>query len=92
MNEPQQATVDISGASIHVTGNEGEDVTIGPVGIHVKDGDEEVHVTFSGIQFRDGHTNVSTRLWKPLLTCAAVILVFAALLTALIVSIIKLMM
>ncbi|MGD0059773.1 MAG: hypothetical protein ABSD58_10180 [Verrucomicrobiia bacterium] len=92
MNEQQQVTVDISGASIHVIGNEGEEVAIGPTGIHVKDGDEEVNVTFSGIRIRDGHTNLTISIWKPLLACAAVTLVLVALLTAVIVGIVKLMM
>lgn len=92
MNGPQHVTVDINGASIHVVGNEGEEVTVRPTGVHVKDGDDEINVGFSGIRIQDGHTNLYISIWKPLLACAAAILVFAALLTAVVVGIIKLMM
>jgi len=88
----RQVTVDISGASLHVRGKDGEEVSLSPAGIHVKDGDEEVNVKFSGISIKDGHANVTISVWKPLLLIGAVILVFAALLTAVIVGIIKIMM
>jgi hypothetical protein len=92
MSEQQQVNVDIDGAAIHVTGDEGEEVTLGPTGIHVKDGEDEVNVRFSGIHIKDGRTNIHISVWKPLLLIGATILVFAALLTAVIVGIIKLMM
>jgi hypothetical protein len=91
-SEQPQVTVDISGASVHGIGNQGKEVTVSPAGVHVRDGDEEGNVPFSGIRIRDGHTDLTISIWKPLLACAAAILVFAALLTAVIVGIIKLMM
>ncbi len=90
-SEKEKAEVEIDGVSVHVTGEDGERVDIGPGGIHVRDNDSEVKVSWSGIRIRDGKTNLNISVWKPLVGCALASIVFVALLTAVIVGIVKLM-
>jgi hypothetical protein len=91
MDEKERARVEIDGASVHVTGEKGERVEVGPGGVHVTDGDSEVKVSWTGIRVRDGKTNLNITVWKPMIGCGVAILVFVALLTAVIVGIVKLM-
>ena len=91
MSEKEEAHVEIDGASIHVTGDKGEKVNIGPGGVHVKDGDSEVKVSWTGIRVRDGKTNVNISVWKPLVGCGLGLVVLVAVLTAVIVAVVKLM-
>lgn len=92
MDEKERARVEIDGASVHVIGEKGERVEVGPGGVHVRDGDSEVKVSWTGIRVRDGKTNLKISVWKPMIGCGVAILVFVALLTAVIVGIVKLMM
>ena len=92
MNEKDKAQVEIDGASVHVTGEKGERVDVGPGGVHIKDGDSEVKVSWTGIRVRDGKTNLNISVWKPMIGCGFAVLVFVALLTAVVVGIVKLMM
>ena len=82
----------VATASIHVTGEKSEEVNIGPGGVRVKDGDSEVKVSWCGVRMRDGRTCVNISVWKPLVGCGFAIILFAAILTAVIVGIVKLMM
>lgn len=91
-NENGPAHVEIDGASIHITGDKGEEVKVGPGGVHVKDGDAEVKVSWTGIHMRDGKTKLNINFWKPLLGCGFGLIIFAAAITIVVVGIIKLMM
>jgi len=91
MNENEEAHVEIDGASVHVTGDKGENVNVGPGGVHVKDGDSEVKVDWTGIRVRDGKTHVNIRVWKPLVGCGLGLIVLVGILTAVVVAIVKLM-
>ena len=92
MSAKEQGHVEIDGASVRVTGDKGETVNIGPAGIHVKDGDSEVKVGWTGIRVHDGRTKVNISVWKPLVGCGLGVIVFVAILTAVIVGIVKLML
>ncbi len=87
----EEARVEINGASIHVSDGKGETVNVGPGGVHVKDGDSEVKISWTGIRVRDGTTNLNISVWKPLVGCGAALVVFVAILTAVVVGIVKLM-
>lgn len=91
MSEKEEAHIHISGASVHVTGDEGEIVNAGPGGIYVKDGDSEVKISWTGIRIRDGKTNLNISVWKPLVGCSVGLIVLVAILTAVIVAIVKVM-
>lgn len=91
MSEKEEAHVHIDGASIHVTGDKGEVVDIGPGGVYVQDGDSEVKVSWTGIRVRDGKTNLRISVWKPLVGCGIGLIVFVAILTAVVVAVVKLM-
>lgn len=84
--------VKIDGISVEINGKKGEKVSIGPGGIHVLDGDDEVRVGWDGIRIRDGRTRLRVSFWKPLVGCAVFVLLFAAALTALVVGIVRLML
>lgn len=90
-NGRQKAHVEIDGVSVHVTGDQGETVDIGPGGIYVKDGEDEVKVSWTGVRIRDGKTKVQISLVKPLIGCGLGLIVLAAALTAVVVAVIKLM-
>ena len=92
MSNQDQVDVDISGVSIHVKGKKGEEVNVSPAGIYVKDGDSVVNIGFSGIKIQDGTTHLKFSVWKPLVACGVSLLIFVALLTAVIVGVVKLMM
>jgi hypothetical protein len=51
-----------------------------------------VKVSWTGIRVRDGKTNLNISVWKPMIGCGFAVLVFVALLTAVVVGIVKLMM
>jgi len=91
MNEKNEAHVEVDGGAIHVTGDKGEEVHVGPGGIHVKDGDSEAKVSWTGIRVRDGNTNINISVWKPLVGCGIGLIVLVAILTAVVVTIVKLM-
>jgi hypothetical protein len=90
-NQSKKTHVEIEGASLHVTGDQGETVDIGPGGIYVKDGEDEVKVSWTGVRIRDGKTRVQISLIKPLIGCTLGLIVFAAALTAVVVTVINLM-
>jgi hypothetical protein len=92
MSDKTEGQVEIDGAAINVTGNRGERVHVGPGGIHVRDGDSEVKVTWTGIRVRDATTRVDISVWKPLVGCAIGLVVLVAVLTVVVVSIVKLML
>lgn len=92
MSEKEEARIEIDGATIHVTGDEGEKIEVGPGGVHVKDGDSEVKVSWTGIRVRDGKTNLNISVWKTLVGCGVGLVVLVAILTAVVVAIVKLMM
>ena len=91
MSNEKQKYVNIEGTTIHVKGEKDEEITVGPGGIHVKDNDSEVKVSWTGIRVRDGKTNVNVSVWKPLLGCGFGLIVLLAIITAVIVGIIKLL-
>ena len=91
MEEKTTGEVEIDGVSVNVTGDKGEKVEIGPGGIHLSDGDSEVNVSCFGIRIKDGKKKLNITLWKPIVGCGVIILVFFALLTAVIVGIVRLM-
>jgi len=91
MDENDKAQVEIDGASVRVTGARGERVDVGPGGVHVTDGSSEVKVSWTGIRVRDGKRDLNITVWKPLVGCGVAILIFVALLTAVIVGVVKLM-
>jgi hypothetical protein len=92
MTDSKAGKVEINGASVHVGGDGGETVNIGPGGIHVMDGNSEVKVSWCGIRVRDGGTSVNISVWKPLAGCGLGIIVLVAILTFVIVGIVKLML
>ncbi|MFH1708795.1 MAG: hypothetical protein ABIF71_12885 [Planctomycetota bacterium] len=92
MNPKREDRVDIKGASIHVKGNDGEEVHVSPAGVHVMDGRSEVKVSFFGIRIKDGNTNIDISVWKPLVGCGMAVIIFLALLTMVVVGIVKLLL
>jgi len=92
MSERNQTKVELDGATLHVKGNRDEEVHIGPGGIRIRDGDEEVRVGWTGVRICDGGTRVRISLWKPLVGCGVAILVLAALVTLVVVGIVRLAM
>lgn len=91
MIDKNETQVDFSGASIHVREADGEEVTVGPGGVHVKDGESEVHVSWTGVRIQDGKTHLNVSFWKPLLGCAVISILLVAALTAVVVSVVKLL-
>ena len=91
MSEKESGRVDIDGASINLTGDKGESVKVGPCGVHVSDGTSEVKVTWTGIRVRDGKTHINVSFVKPLVGCGVIVIALIAILTAVIVGIVKLM-
>ena len=91
-DEERSARVEIDGASVRIDGDEGEKVRIGPGGLHVKDGESEVKVSWAGVRVVDGRTRLSISFWKPLVGCGAILVLLAAIVTAVVVGIVKLMM
>lgn len=91
MSEEDQARVEVGGPSVNVTGDKGEKVRVGPGGVHVKDGNSEVKVTWTGVRVRDGETDINISVWKPLVCCGVAAIVFMAILTAVVMSIVKYM-
>lgn len=87
----QQGEVKIDGVSVDISGEKGERVSIGPGGIHVRDAESEVSVSWSGIRVRDKDTRLNISFWKPLLGCGVALLALAALMTLVIVVIVRLM-
>ena len=83
--------IDIDAGSVHITGDDCEKVYVGPGGVHIKDGDSEVKVSWTGVRIKDGKTNLEIGVWKPLLGCGFALLLFAGLLTAVVVGVVKLM-
>lgn len=92
MNDPEQTRVEVDGTVLHVDGEDGETVRIGPGGVHVKDRDAEVHVSWSGIRVQDGRSRFVLSIWKPAIGCGVAILVFAALATAVIIGVARLVL
>jgi hypothetical protein len=92
MNDTEQTRVEIDGTVLHVDGQDGEQVRIGPGGLHVKDRDSEVRVSWSGIRVQDGKTRFVLSIWKPAIGCGVAILVFAALATAVVMGVARLML
>ncbi len=92
MTDREEAKVEIDGLYVDIQGEDGEEVKVGPGGVHIVDGDSEVNINWSGIRIRDAKTNLNITVWKPLLGCAVAMLVFAALLTATVVGVVRLMM
>lgn len=91
MSEAQKTRIDIDGGSVSINGDDGEKVYVGPGGVHIRDGDSEVKVGWTGIRIKDENTNLEIGIWKPLIGCGFAILVFAGLLTAVVVGVVKIM-
>ena len=73
-------------------GDQKQKVNVGPWGIHVKDGDTEVNISLRGVQVRDEMVRVNLSVWRPLLGCAVTLAVLAAIVTVVVVGIVKVMM
>ncbi len=91
MDENREGRVESERVSVNISGEKGEKVEVGPGGIHLVDGDSEVDVSWSGIRIREGRKKFNILFWKPLLGCGAAIIIFFALLTAVIVGVVRLM-
>jgi hypothetical protein len=91
MQAEEQARIDIDGMSVRMSGDKHEEVDVGPGHVHVKDGDSEITVTWTGIRVRDGKNVLKISIWKPIIAIAVGAVLLAALLTVLVAGIIKLM-
>jgi hypothetical protein len=90
MNEQETTRIEIGDECVEFHGDEGEWAHIGSNGIHIKDGDAEVRINWAGIRIKDGKASLNLTIWKPLIGCATAILLFVALLTAIVAGIIRL--